>query len=158
MANDFIQTQEAGGGLYERARAPSLQQRALGPVPGYHMVKRLGQGAYGEAWLVTKQNNPTYREAVKFYTRHGGDWSSLAREVEKLNILTTDPYFVQLLDVGDAKPRGRSVSSSQDAGPRRTNCCTKSRLKTRQHLSDYLHRPAQPRSRPRLEWGSYSVR
>jgi hypothetical protein len=38
--------------------------------------------------------------AIKFYTHRGGDWSLLAREVEKLNFLATDRYVVQLLDVG----------------------------------------------------------
>jgi serine/threonine protein kinase len=74
-------------------------------VPGYQIVKCLGQGAYGEVWLATQQNNPAHRVAIKFYTGRGGDWSSPAREVEKLNILTTDRYIVQLLDVGwDANP------------------------------------------------------
>jgi serine/threonine protein kinase len=101
MAEDFTQPQEAGGEAYERARSRSLQQRrAPGQVPGYQMLRCLGQGAYGEVWLGTQQTNPAHRVAVKFYTRHGGDWSSLAREVEKLNILTTDRYIVQLLDVG----------------------------------------------------------
>jgi hypothetical protein len=90
------------------------------------MVKCIGDGAYGEVWLATQQNNPAHRVAVKFYTRRGGDWSSLAREVEKLNILTTDRYIVQLLDVGwDANPpyyvmeylENGSLAKRLEAGP-----------------------------------------
>jgi hypothetical protein len=127
MADDLTQTQEAGGEAYKRARERSLQQRrAPGQVPGYQMVKCLGEGAYGEVWLATQQNNPAYRVAVKFYTRRGGDWSSLAREVEKLNLLTTHRYIVQLLDVGwDANPpyyvmeylENGSLAKRLEAGP-----------------------------------------
>ena len=39
--------------------------------------------------------------AVKFYQHRGGvDWAMLSREVEKLVLLSTDRYVVQLLDVG----------------------------------------------------------
>jgi hypothetical protein len=127
MADDLTQTQEAGGEAYERARERSLQQRrAPGQVPGYRMVKCLGEGAYGEVWLATQQNNPSHCVAVKFYTRRGGDWSSLAREVEKLNLLTTHRYIVQLLDVGwDANPpyyvmeylESGSLAKRLEAGP-----------------------------------------
>jgi hypothetical protein len=77
-------------------------------------------------WLATQQNNPAHRVAVKFYTRRGGDWSSLSREVEKLNILTTDRYIIQLLDVGwDANPpyyvmeylENGSLAKRLEAGP-----------------------------------------
>jgi hypothetical protein len=106
MADDLTQIQEDGGQAYERGRERSLQQRrAPGQAPGYQLVKCLGEGAYGEGWLATQQSNPAHRVAFKFYTRRGGDWSSLACEVEKLNILTTDHYIVQLLDVRwDANP------------------------------------------------------
>jgi hypothetical protein len=127
MADDLTQTQEAGGEAYQRARERSLQQRrAPGQVPGYQMVRCLGEGAYREVWLATQQSNPAHRAAVKFYTRRGGDWSSLAREVEKLNILTTDRYIVQLLDVGwDANPpyyvmeylENGSLANRLEAGP-----------------------------------------
>jgi hypothetical protein len=69
-------------------------------VPGYHVERCLGEGAYGEVWVATDQNNPGRKVAIKFYTRRGGDWALLAREVEKLNFLATDRYVVQLLDVG----------------------------------------------------------
>ncbi len=113
MSDEPTIVQVAGGDAEERAREQSLkralelglQRQPPGHVPGYQMVKCLGEGAYGEVWLATECNNPAHRVAVKFYTRRGGDWSSLVREVDKLNILTTDRYIVQLLGVGwDADP------------------------------------------------------
>jgi serine/threonine protein kinase len=127
MADELTQIQEAGGEAYERARERSRQQRrAPGQVPGYQTVECLGEGAYGEVWLATQQNNPAHRVTVKFYTRRGGDWSSLTREVEKLNIRTTDGYIIQLLDVGwDADPpyyvmeylENGSLATRLQAGP-----------------------------------------
>ncbi len=92
MADDVTQVQQEGGKEWRRAQDLSRQQcRPPGDVPGYVMGECLGEGAYGEVWLATDQNNPGRRVAVKFYTRRGGDWPLLAREVEKLNFLATDP-------------------------------------------------------------------
>jgi serine/threonine protein kinase len=117
MADDFTQKQEAGGKAHELARARSLQQRrAPGQAPPYDLVRCLGQGAYGEVWLATQQSNRDRRVAVKFYMR-GGDWSSLAREVQKLNILTTDRYIIQILDVGWAADAPYYVMEHLEDGP-----------------------------------------
>jgi hypothetical protein len=78
-------------------------------VPGYLIVKCLGQRVNGEVWLATQHNNPAHRVAVKFFIRRSGNWLSMGREVEKLKILTTDRYIAQLL-VSKAKidaPRRR---------------------------------------------------
>jgi hypothetical protein len=101
MSDDLTQTQDKGGEGWRRARAAS-QQRPQPPtqVPGYEIESCLGEGAYGEVWAARDLNNPSRRVAIKFYTRQGGDWALLAREVEKLNFLATDRYVVQLLDVG----------------------------------------------------------
>jgi hypothetical protein len=99
MSNDLTQTQ--GGGEWRRSEELTQHHRQPpAPVPGYHLTQFLGEGAYGEVWVATDTTNPGRRVAVKFYTRRGGDWALLAREVEKLNFLATDRYVVQLLDVG----------------------------------------------------------
>jgi hypothetical protein len=101
MSNDLTQTQDQGGEEWQRARERSLRVRQPpARVPGYDTERCLGEGAYGEVWLARDENNPGRRVAIKFYTRRGGDWALLAREVEKLNFLATDRYVVQLLDVG----------------------------------------------------------
>jgi eukaryotic-like serine/threonine-protein kinase len=101
MSSDITQTQAQDGTEYKRARELSLQDRQPpGQVPGYRLERCLGEGAYGEVWAAVDLNNPGRRVAIKFYTRRGGDWALLVREVEKLNYLATDRYVVQLLDVG----------------------------------------------------------
>ncbi|MDF1743269.1 MAG: hypothetical protein P1V19_06210, partial [Gimesia sp.] len=53
-------------------------------VPGYIMVRSLGEGSYGSVWLAQEENTGKY-VAIKFSTyRRGLDWSLLNREVEKL--------------------------------------------------------------------------
>lgn len=69
-------------------------------VPGYSLEKFLGSGAYGEVWVATQENTGR-RVAVKFYTHRGGLNSELlSQEVEKLSLLFSDRYVVQLLSVG----------------------------------------------------------
>lgn len=84
-----------------QARELSLRHtRPPTQVPGYDLTRFLGSGAYGEVWIGLDRN--TGRQvAVKFYQHRGGvDWALLSREVEKLVLLSTDRYVVQLLLVG----------------------------------------------------------
>lgn len=69
-------------------------------IPGYELQRPLRAGAYGQVWVALHRNTGQ-RVAVKFYTHRGGlDWSLLSREVEKLRLLSTDRYIVQLFEVG----------------------------------------------------------
>lgn len=87
----------------DRAAARDLSLRGSRPpvkVPGYEQEQFLGHGAYGEVWVAVNRNSGR-KVAIKFYTRRGAtDWSSLAREVEKLRYLFSDRYVVQLFEVG----------------------------------------------------------
>ncbi|MCH7990355.1 MAG: serine/threonine protein kinase [Planctomycetes bacterium] len=80
-------------------------EEAPASIPGYEILRCLGEGAYGSVWLAREQN--TGRQvAIKFYThRRGLDWSLLKREVEKLAVLYTSRHIVRLLEVGwDSDP------------------------------------------------------
>lgn len=69
-------------------------------VPGYRIIKPIGEGKYGSVWLAREQNTGK-NVAIKFYThRRGIDWSLLGREVEKLAVLYTSRNIVGLLAVG----------------------------------------------------------
>jgi eukaryotic-like serine/threonine-protein kinase len=85
------------------SRAAELSSRDLQPpanVPGYRILRRLGEGAYGSVWLAVEANTGK-QVAIKFYShRRGLDWSLLNREVEKLAVLYTSRNIVGLLDVG----------------------------------------------------------
>jgi hypothetical protein len=87
----------------DRASARDLSLRGVRPpaaVPGYEQEEFLGHGAYGEVWVAVNRNSGR-KVAIKFYTHRGGvDWSSLAREVEKMRYLFSDRYVVQLFEVG----------------------------------------------------------
>ena len=74
-------------------------------VPGFTVIRLLGEGAYGSVWLAREENTGK-QVAIKFYTHHRGlDWSLLNREVEKLAVLYTSRNIVRLLGVGwDADP------------------------------------------------------
>ncbi len=99
MSWDYTELQS--GDDEQQARELSLRHtRPPTQVPGYDLTRFLGSGAYGEVWIGLDRN--TGRQiAVKFYQHRGGvDWSLLSREVEKLVLLSTDRYIVQLLDVG----------------------------------------------------------
>jgi hypothetical protein len=101
MSDDLTQTQDQSGEGWRRAREVSLLHRMPpSQVPGYEIERCLGEGAYGEVWVAKDKNNPGRRVAIKFYTRRGGEWALLTREVEKLNFLATDRYVVQLIDIG----------------------------------------------------------
>jgi len=99
MSSD--RTQHQSTDEIRKARELSLEP-TLPPaqVPGYRLLKFIGRGAYGEVW--SAQDLKTSRKvAIKFYTRRSSaDVQLLAREVEKLVVLSADRYVVQLLDVG----------------------------------------------------------
>jgi len=90
------------------SKAAELSSRDVDPpadVPGYTIVRRLGEGAYGSVWLAV-EGNTGKQVAIKFYShRRGLDWSLLNREVEKMAVLYTSRNIVGLLDVGwDSDP------------------------------------------------------
>jgi len=91
----------------DRVLAESLSKHSRPPseVPGYEPERWLGSGAFGAVWVAIDLNTRR-RVAIKFFTRRGGlDWSLLTREVEKLRVLSSDRYVVQLLEVGwEASP------------------------------------------------------
>ena len=69
-------------------------------VPGYLMIRSLGEGSYGSVWLAQEENTGKF-VAIKFYTyRRGLDWSLLNREVEKLAELYTSRHIISLQGVG----------------------------------------------------------
>lgn len=113
----------------ERARAAHLSQERLSlpaKIPGYIMVRLLGEGSYGSVWLAQEENTGKY-VAIKFYTyRRGLDWSLLNREVEKLAELYTSRNIISLQGVGwNSDPpyymmeylENGSLASFLDAGP-----------------------------------------
>jgi eukaryotic-like serine/threonine-protein kinase len=87
----------------EVARAAELSRQleaAPAHVPGFSLIRSLGEGAYGSVWLAYEENTGK-QVAIKFYTHHRGlDWSLLNREVEKLAVLYTSRNIVRLIDVG----------------------------------------------------------
>jgi eukaryotic-like serine/threonine-protein kinase len=87
----------------EIARAAELSRQLDTPpgrVPGYTLIRSLGDGAYGSVWLAYEENTGK-QVAIKFYAHHRGlDWSLLNREVEKLAVLYTSRNIVRLIDVG----------------------------------------------------------
>ena len=86
--------QQEGRDLSRQAARPPAT------VPGYQILKPLGQGAFGSVWLAREQNTGKL-VAIKFYLhRRGLDWSLLSREVEKLAVLYTSRNIVGLLGVG----------------------------------------------------------
>ncbi|GIX03694.1 MAG: serine/threonine protein kinase [Planctomycetaceae bacterium] len=87
----------------ELARAAQLSVMRDSPpsqLPGYSVLRRLGQGKYGSVWLAREENTGQL-VAIKFFERRRGmDWSLLTREVEKLSALYTSRHVVRLLAVG----------------------------------------------------------
>ena len=126
---DDTLTQEAES--VERAREQSaLAGAPPAAVPGYRILKPIGEGKYGSVWLAREQNTGKH-VAIKFYThRRGVDWSLLGREVEKLAVLYTSRSIVGLLAVGwDHDPpyyvmeylENGSLASRLATGPLATN-------------------------------------
>ncbi len=111
----------------ERARSQSaLTGTPPAAIPGYRILRSIGEGKYGSVWLAREQNTGKH-VAIKFYThRRGVDWSLLGREVEKLAVLYTSRSIVGLLAVGwDHDPpyyvmeylENGSLASRLNAGP-----------------------------------------
>lgn len=84
-----------------RARELSLaEDQPPAQVPGFQMLRKIGEGRFGFVWLAREQNTGK-QVAIKFYAhRRGVDWSLLGREVEKLAVLYTSRSIVGLLNVG----------------------------------------------------------
>ncbi|MDB5345879.1 MAG: Serine/threonine protein kinaserelated protein [Schlesneria sp.] len=125
--NWIDQTLSQDADSMERARAQSsLAGAPPAAVPGYRILKPIGEGKYGSVWLAREQNTGKH-VAIKFYThRRGVDWSLLGREVEKLAVLYTSRSIVGLLAVGwDHDPpyyvmeylENGSLASSLASGP-----------------------------------------
>ena len=92
----------------EQDKAKQLSLEPTKPpaqLGGYRITDFVGSGAYGEVWAGINTNTGK-QVAIKFYTRRSAsDVVQLAQEVEKLVVLSTDRYVVQLLDVGwDSSP------------------------------------------------------
>lgn len=113
----------------ERSQAAHLSKDGLSlpaKVPGYIIIRSLGEGSYGSVWLAQEENTGKY-VAIKFYTyRRGLDWSLLNREVEKLAELYTSRHIISLQGVGwNSDPpyymmeylENGSLSSFLDSGP-----------------------------------------
>jgi hypothetical protein len=82
------------------ARARSLEAVPPAQVEGYLLENHLGAGAFGQVWLATDRSTGR-KVAIKFYNRRSvGDIEPLAREVQKLVVLSADRHVVQLLDIG----------------------------------------------------------
>ncbi len=82
------------------ARARSLEAVPPAQVEGYLLENHLGSGAFGQVWLATDRSTGR-KVAIKFYNRRSvGDIEPLAREVQKLVVLSADRHVVQLLDIG----------------------------------------------------------
>lgn len=102
----FDRTQHQSTRELNESKQLSLEPtRPPANIAGYKILKFLGSGAYGEVW--SAHDLKTGRKvAIKFYTRgSAAAISLLAGEVEKLALLGSDRYVVQLLNVGwDASP------------------------------------------------------
>jgi eukaryotic-like serine/threonine-protein kinase len=85
----------------ESARRLSLQSSSVPTnLPGYELVKTIGEGSFGTVWL-GREKKTGRQVAIKFFSnRRGLDWPLLTREVEKLAVLDSSRDVVRLLDVG----------------------------------------------------------
>ncbi|HVS35007.1 MAG TPA: serine/threonine protein kinase [Gemmataceae bacterium] len=69
------------------------------PVPGFHAVRKLGEGAYGAVWLYVDERTGV-QVAVKFFAHGTGqEWLLVQAEVKQLALMHADPGIVQLRDV-----------------------------------------------------------
>jgi hypothetical protein len=80
------------------AQVQSRTFRTIPRIPGYFIIKKLGEGTYGEVYLAEAQNT-RFRVAVKFLTHAVGQhWQVLQEEVKQLALLHDDPGIVQIQD------------------------------------------------------------
>jgi hypothetical protein len=106
-ADDDIPPEPCDGTVVQdepaRERSRELSRQTIAPparVPGYDILRRVGEGSFGSVWLA-REVNTGKQVAIKFYShRRGLDWSLLSREVEKLAVLYTSRNVVGLLEVG----------------------------------------------------------
>jgi serine/threonine protein kinase len=93
------QTQVMGEEELTQAKEASSQQPPE-VIPGYTLKRLLDKGSFGEVWLALDHNTGVTR-AIKFYAHQGGlDLPLLSREVDKLRLLASNRYVVQLYEVG----------------------------------------------------------
>jgi serine/threonine protein kinase len=113
-------------GDLEITKNRSLAETGLPRVPGYEVVRKLGEGTYGEVWLA-EQERTSIRVAVKLFA-HGTSqqWQLLQAEVKQLALLHADPGIIQLEDVNPtASPpyyvmafaEGGSLAGRLEKGP-----------------------------------------
>lgn len=115
--------------VQERIQAAHLSKDHLAQpakIPGYVIIRSLGEGSYGSVWLAQEENTGKF-VAIKFYSyRRGLDWSLLNREVEKLAELYTSRHIISLQGVGwNSDPpyymmeylENGSLSSFLESGP-----------------------------------------
>jgi eukaryotic-like serine/threonine-protein kinase len=94
-----LHTQVMGEEELAQAREAS-SERPPEAVPGYTLKRLLDKGSFGEVWLALDHNTGVTR-AIKFYAHQGGlDLPLLSREVDKLRLLASNRYVVQLYEVG----------------------------------------------------------
>lgn len=98
-AIDATPVQDVAG--RESSRELSLRSgRVPASVPGYDVLRCLGEGSFGMVWLA-RERKTGRQVAIKFFTnRRGLDWTLLTREVEKLAVLDASRDVVRLIDVG----------------------------------------------------------
>lgn len=97
----FERTENQDDQHQQVARARSLDgARPPAQVEGYLLKDYLGSGAFGQVWSAVDRSTGR-KVAIKFYNRRSvGDIEPLAREVQKLVVLSADRHVVQLLDIG----------------------------------------------------------
>ncbi len=80
----------------ERAK---LSSEGAPEVPGYRVLRPLGEGSYGKVWLA--EDDKTGKQvAIKFFTHGTGQqWQPLQAEVMQLARLYADPGIIQLINV-----------------------------------------------------------
>jgi serine/threonine protein kinase len=88
--------------LGDLRRSERLSLRTSSPpvISGYHVIRPLGEGAFGQVWLATDLN--TRRDvAIKVYNHSGNlNLDSLGREVSLLANMAAGRHVVQILKVG----------------------------------------------------------
>lgn len=73
-------------------------------VPGYQILRPLGEGTYGEVWHA-RDSNSGVEVAIKFFSRGASrQWQDLQEEVKQLAMLHGNAGIVSLVDV-DAEAR-----------------------------------------------------